>query len=378
MLSNPQFNFLSFYEVMRDFRKGGLNPGNFEDFINTIKELPPHQYRRLNDYEVFDKFKLNDVNEQDFKVILREVFKRTQKNHKQCWHPHASSATCNIDESGEIIISAAHSIQNNKILKAISEDGNVMGYYFENEGFEGKLEHKNVASIFWGFCNSHDSIFYPIETSPYSGTEEQHFLFAYRGFVVASHKKLEGSAIFNYGEQSEHDIKENKKIFDDAILTKNYSIIKTEVIELPAFYPIAASSSFYLDYDFEGNKIPHSDERMEDLFITLLPSENRTYFLISYFTCDEHLYKNLADQLRNRQNLKSDITILLAAHVENIYFNPIYYKTFIEQYEKKLELILFQSQLDVGIISDDDITIVDSLTPPDYLSNKYGVNFFGY
>lgn len=379
MLENPQFNYHSFYEVMRDFRKGGLNPDIYNEFIQTIGQLPPHRKRTSRDYDIFNKFKLHDVTEHDFKPILREVFKRTKSKHKQCWHPEASPLTCNVDGSGNIIVSAAHSIQNNRTLKSISEDGNVMGYYFESDGFEGKLEHKNIASIFWGFCNKHDAIFYPIETDPYTGTDEQHFLFAYRGFVIASHKKLEGSAIINYGEQSDNDIKENKKIFDNAIIAKDYSIIKTEVIELPAFYPIAASSSFYLDYDFEGNKIPHSEERMEDLFVTLLPIDNKTYLLLSYFASDETLYKNLGVQLKNRQNLKSDISMLLAAHVENIYFNPIYYKTFIQQYEDVLEKILFQSQMDLATFDDDsNFQVTESLTPNNYLNNPYGVNFFGY
>lgn len=190
MLLNPQFNYHSFYEVVRDFRKGGLNPGNFDDFIKTIEQLPPHHERSMQDYDVFNKFQLHDVSDQDFMAIMRELFKRTKNKHKQCWHPEASPQNCNVDGSGKIIISAAHSIQNNRTLKAISENGEVMGYYFESNGFEGKIEHKNFASIFWGFCNKHDSIFYPIETSPYSGSDEQHFLFAYRGFVIASHKKM--------------------------------------------------------------------------------------------------------------------------------------------------------------------------------------------
>lgn len=148
---------------------------------------------------------------------------------------------------------------------------------------------------------------------------------------------------------------------------------------MPAFYPIAASSSFYLDYDFEENIILHSEERMEYLFVTLLPIDNKTYLLISYFACDENLYKNLGDQLRKRNNLKSDVTMLLAAHVENIYFNPIYYKTFIQGYEGFLEEILMQSQMDLGKFDEDgNIKVNVSLTPPSYLNNEFGINFFGY
>ena len=196
---------------------------------------------------------------------------------------------------------------------------------------------------------------------------------------MATHKKIEVSYWMNFGEQSDNDIIENKKIFNSAITSNDYSVIETEVFVIPAFYPIAVSSSFYLDYDFEGNPIPHSEQRMEGVFITLLPDVNKTYFLLSYFKQDKNLYGNLGSQLRIRDNLKSDISMLIAAHAENVYFNPIYYKTFIEQHEDKLKLILFHSQMDSGTIDENDQVNVDfSFTPSDYLNNPYGINFFGY
>jgi hypothetical protein len=280
---------------------------------------------------------------------------------------------------GNILVSAAHSIQNNGILKEIALDGMVMQYKLSRSEFDGVEIRKNVASIFWGFCNTHDSIFYPIETTPYSKTLEQNFLFAYRGFVVASHKKLETSYSINYGEQADNDISENKIIFDQAIIAQDYSIIKTEVFELPAFYPIAVSSSFYLDFDFEGNQIPHSNERMEDIFITFFPAENSSFFLLSYFTKDKHLYGELGNQLRKRNNLKSDITMLIAGHAENVYFQPTYYQTFIEKHEEILQDILIQTQFDHATIKpDNSVDINFSLTPPNYLNNPYNINFFGY
>lgn len=198
-------------------------------------------------------------------------------------------------------------------------------------------------------------------------------------FVVASHKKIEVSNWINFGEQAGNDIAENKKIFDNAILTNDYSVIETEIFELPAFYPITVSSSFYLDFDFEGNPIPHSEGRMEDIYVTLFPTNNKTYFLLSYFTLDKHLYGYLGDQLRKRNNLKSDITMLIAAHAENVYFNPTYYTTFIEKHEKNLEQIMFHSQMGYATIDENSQIQVDfSFTPSNYLNNPYEIDFFGY
>jgi hypothetical protein len=378
-LETPQINAEKFFEVMRDFRKGGLNPTIYCDFIAEVKKLPNINIRQSSDYKDFDKFNLTDISEDDFTAILREVMKRGIAESKKCWHPEASSSTCNVDNSGNIIVSAAHSIQNNGVLSKVADNGHVMSYALDKGEFDGVQLGKNHASIFWGFCNTHDAIFSPIEISPYSGTDKQHFLFAYRGFVVASHKKVEVSKWMNYGEQSDTDIAENKKIFDAAILSQDYSVIKTEIFELPAFYPIAVSSSFYLDFDFEGNSIPHSDERMEDIYVTLLPTDNKTYFLLSYFQMEENLYGKLGDQLRNRNSLKSDITMLIAAHTENVYFNPTYYETFIKKHEKVLETIMFHSQMDHATVGEnDELNINFSFTPSNYLDNPYDINFFGY
>lgn len=379
LTQHPQIKHEIHFEVIRDFRKGGLNPGNYEEFIALVRQLPPISKRTANDYLVFAKLNLTDISLEEKSIITKEVIKRGIANTKKCWHPLASPQTCKLDSSGKILVSAAHSIQNNGILNKIASDQLVMKYHFDKSEFDGEEIRKNVASIFWGFCNTHDSIFYPVENKPYQNTLEQNFLFAYRAFVVASHKKLEVCYSMEFGEDGEKDLIANKIIFDDSILNKNYDTIETVVFELPAFYPIAASSAFYLDYDFEGNPIPHSDERMENIHVTFFPAENTSFFLLSYLAEDKHLYGHLGDQLKKRNNLKSDITMLIAGHTDNVYFNPTYYTTFIEKHEDVLKQILLHTQFDHGTVHEDNSVEVNfSFTPSNYLNNPYDINYFGY
>lgn len=380
-LENPQINFKKTFEVMRDFRMGGLNPSMYDEFLSTISKLPNIRLRGPFAYAIFDKFNLIDITPEQLDIIQKEVMKRGIRKSKICWHPEANKFTCKTDQFGEIIVSAAHSIQNNGILSEISEHGIVVSYISKNGKLVENEIQKNFASTFLGFCNIHDSIFYPIETVSYLKSVEQNFLFAYRGFVIACHKKREASISKNFGDQSEIDILENKKIFDEAILNNDYSAIESEVFELLQFYPIAASSSFYLDFDFEGNPIAHSDNRMENIFVTLLPKqkENKTYFIVSYFQRDAFLYKNLIQQLRQRNNLKSDITMLIAAHTNNVFFNPIYYRIFIERIQDDILKLIKQTQYDHGIVDNkDNIKHQFSYTPSSYLNNHYNINLFGY
>nr|WP_288808722.1 hypothetical protein [uncultured Sphingobacterium sp.] len=376
---HPQINFKSFFEIARDFRKGGLTPDNFEEVMRLIDTLPPARNRQDSDYAIFNHLNLKDINQQDFSIIIREMLRRGQEKSKRCWHPEASSSTCKLDKSGNILVSAAHSIQNNGVLSKIAKEGHVTTFSRENIGFKGKEVGKKLASIFWGFCNNHDKMFAPIETVHYQMTSEQNFLYAYRAFAIICHKKVEASSFINFGSQSDNDIRENRHLFDKAILENDYDLVKTHVIELPKPYPIAVSSGFYLDFDFEGNAISHSDNRMENIYITVFPDNGKTYFLLSYLKQDENLYGQLADQLKSRNNLRSDLTVLLAAHVENIYFEPIYFETFIANQADSIETIFKQAQFDVQRLDFEGNHIGNiSLTPPDYLKNKLELNFFGY
>ena len=366
ILMHGQFKADIFLQVLRDFRKGGINPNNYDSIFAIVKN---------SRFSELSQFELTDINKDDFAAIIREINLRGIEHNKKCWHPEANSNSCTVDKSGKIKISAAHSIQNNRILSKISHNGHVMTYSIDKGEYKGSNKGKSLASIFYGFCNKHDAIFNPIEIETYNQTVEQNFLFAYRGFVIAAHKKMEGSYVMNFGEQYLNDIAETKKIFDKAILNKEYDILDSVVIELPAFYPIATSSSFYLDFDFDHNSIPHSDNRMEKIYISLFPSETKTYFILSYFKIDRHLYSNVGRQLKSRNNFKSDITMLIGAHVENVYFNPIYYDTFIVKHEKSLHQLLRETQYDF-IPSNTNETI--SMTPDNYLENLYEIDFFGY
>jgi hypothetical protein len=379
LLDNPQINSLAVFDVMKDFRKGGLNPSNYQQFLAIVNSLPPLNIRTPADYLTFLPLRLVNLSEDDTALILKEASLRNMAKSKQCWHPLASPQTCSTNQAGEIVISAAHSLQNNGVLNKIAENGEVVTYRLKNWELEKRVFHKNNASIFYGFCNTHDAIFDPIEKIPYEKSLKQNFLFAYRAFCIAAHKKIEGSLLMNFEERSDTDLEENRKIFNQAILTGDFDCIETEVIELPALYPFAVSSAFYLDFDFSGNELLHSRERMEFVYITLLPVENKTYFLFSWLKKDSSLYSTVATQLQARNNLFSDISVLIAGHCENLYFNPIYFKTFIEQYADVIPKLMYETQMDAGLIGDNgQIVNTASFTPKDYLSNKYQINFFGY
>ncbi len=238
---------------------------------------------------------------------------------------------------------------------------------------------KSVASTFKGMCNTHDAVFSRIEQVPYTGTPEQHFLHAYRAFLYSQHIKLETSYGIDFGTQWDADVVASRAIIEPAMLSSQWDVFVTHAFTLPAMYPIASSGSFYLEFDFEGNAVPNSQNRIEYVYVTLLPQDNTTLFLFSYLRQDAPLYQKVGDQLQTRNNLKLDISALLAPHTENIYYEPVYHAQFIA---KQNDLILAHTR-EVQLAKsrlDEDGNIVEevSQTPKDYLKNHRGVQLFGY
>lgn len=375
LIGNPQIRHEPFLRVLCDFRKGGLNLDVWDEFINSVKKFE----RNECNIDIFQKFNLSDISWQDFIAVLLELKKRSISEYKRCWHPNAGPKTCEVDDRGRIIISSAHSIQNNGVLNKIAENGHVVTFDYKEELLtRSKPIGKKHASIFWGFCNKHDAIFNPIDSERYEGREIQNFLFSYRAFVVSAHIKIETGLVMNHGNQSDIDIQKNKQIFDHSILRENYSKIVTHRFELPSFYPVAYSGCFYLEYDFNGNEIAHSKDRMEFIFLTVFPTEeNKTNILISYFKEDEHLYGELTKQIQERCNLKYDISILIAAFCENVYFSPSYYQAFIAGIEPIILDVFKITHFDIALLGNNNqIVFSKSVTPEKYLTNPWNINLF--
>lgn len=388
------------FEVMKDLRIGGLNPDNFDDFMRVVNALlrkfkdldnekdDTHDFMAVMAPDLAIKtklfyiqhnlkqFELSDVSEKEKGLILERITKIIDEKVKLCWHPHASKENCTLDNDGNIKISSAHSIQRGKILKKISENNNVRQFrIYENERNLDKSIKK--ASTFWGFCDKHDKIFNPIEIDNFSCTPEQLFLFAYRAFVNTAHIKLKFYEYNDFGEQAKNDQLNNKKIFDQAILEKMYSIITTDILILDHEYPIAVSSASDLDYDYCGKLIPHSETRLEQFYISIFPENNKTYILFSYLKEDANLYSNIMNQIKNSSQIESMLSVLIAGHCENVFFKPSYYEVYIRNQEESISKLVQQTQTDFIIFDGYGLKQATvSNTPPDYLKNKYDIQLF--
>ena len=261
---------------------------------------------------------------------------------KQCLHP------CK-DECSERII-GAHSIQNNKILKNISDNGHVYMPYPKNDNpFEIMTQWgRKEATVFTGFCGYHDNeLFKPIENYQFDGSDEHIFLYTYRCFALGYHRKQENvklqqtilgkrpslmgnseiDEMFSGDKLAVSDLEECKKIFDRAIVNKEYDVLTSIVWEFEKTINFAASGFTVLCNDLKGNTIQdlrNINISMKHVFFTIFPEGDKSFCILSWLKSEEDIfeeYKKQLLQLKHNEKI-TYLNNLIPMEAENIVIKP--------------------------------------------------------
>lgn len=267
----------------------------------------------------------------------------------------------------------AHSIQNNKILNSLAEEGEVYMLKYDHMSEDSIVSFQKVgrgkATTFTGFCSKHDTeVFSLIENNDYNPDSEEHpSLFAFRAFAKEWHAKLSVEALtsefsdnpmmsaLNYGNSlALQDIDTYKDKFE-TILTKNkHDKLITHNITFESEFSFSVSSMVTLPYDFNGNNLPHftgkSWDDPEPLFITIFPQNGKTFVILSYFESGEETFSFLEDQLlaKDKDKQKELITRLVLSHCENVVFSPSLIDSQDDAYKKKNKDV-FKRNITLGV-----------------------------
>jgi hypothetical protein len=252
----------------------------------------------------------------------------------------------------------AHSIQNNRILTRLADNGEViqLKHDIRKEEFEiaPMLVGRRVASVATNFCGMHDAnIFLPIEQHNYTpGDFQQEFLFAYRAYAREYHVKLEQAIMFKYAlkkldttsgkeviadglQGTEIALKEMepyRTIFNQARQRSDFTQIHTYRAEFRLPCPIAASSSFALEHDLNDrlvNDLGDLNTSLKPLMLTAFPQDTKTHVLISCFRKDKKDYACIPKQILSRTKAEQKIIIsnIILAHVENLFVSPSWWES---------------------------------------------------
>ena len=321
---------------------------------------------------------------------------------KECFHK---------DDNCDTKIIKAHSIQENKILKRISINGNILSFnsIMESEQFEIEMKEigKAKASIFTGFCKFHDNaIFRQIEIKDYEKhNKEQEFLFAYRSLAWFYHaKRVEFNQyeklyniIRNQDEKGVQRYLNLKPPYSDSFIDKTTHLYKlkmegalttvkeleilrttininldkkkfhkiiTEVIEFDNETPITVSSILYIEFDMKGNLInDYCNERkkLQPVFLSVFPQKGKTYILISYLKNNKNTFNFIDEQIINQPTMKQRIILsnIIICYVENFFISPHYWATLAKPIKTKINYIFNNTigQVNKPLVRDNELNL---------------------
>lgn len=274
--------------------------------------------------------------------MMQQKYKST--DYRTCFHP----GECDCKKP----IKNAHTLQNNGVLSLISESGNVRVTNILNKILEGtstKEIRKTNATTFYGFCEYHDSVvFSEIENKPYIKTVEQNLLHAYRTCAQEYHKKnrelnimqsvfKDNPSIYNMPgfvesytnrELSYNDVDEYMNIFNEALQCGDSDVLDSYVYAFDNVYDFAVTAMFNPTYDLRGKQLndiySQEDERLKSIFVSILPTKECSYMIVSCLKEDSLHFKSYMEQIKylNEEDLKIFLNNLLPTYSENIVLSP--------------------------------------------------------
>tara|TARA_R110002110_G_C13469307_1_gene719833 strand:- start:84 stop:1217 length:1134 start_codon:yes stop_codon:yes gene_type:complete len=274
---------------------------------------------------------------------ITEVFKRNASK-RVCLVPEELSYEC----EGRC---SSHSVSKKSVLNTITENGHLQSIkndVYSNEGIFVDRIGINKASTFNGFCAKHDNdLFKRIDDFQHELDRESIFFFSYRTICMEYFKKaaqvealkeLKNKSgqvqkqIFktklDYENVAMRDIKKEKVMYDQNLLSQSYNSIDTLEIAFDNILPIVASTSLFPYYDLDLNLLQDPDDldtEMQMFNVNVINKENKGYLI---FTSQS---KNVICNKFYNSLLNKDINLafvlnFLFEYTENIFLSPVFWE----------------------------------------------------
>ncbi len=277
------------------------------------------------------------------KNFMHELDKIRRNFKHLCLHPKKDEC-CDVKTH-------AHTISQKAVLSLIAENGEVLMpvvYGITNEFKMKPMGIEAKATKFYCFCQNHDAMFYPIDQQKVKLDEYAFFLYSYRTFAATYYKVIRELECYNKLRQK-YDLTCNplaihfyvqaekkwvpalnyyKDKFDSAILTEKYDCLENASLTLEYRVYFAAATCFCPMFDIFGNSIIHKEFDLPMLYISIIPDENQTRIIFSWFKEDHSIYGFLSEQLEKAPTrlILKYLNNLIPLNCENITVSPLLWK----------------------------------------------------
>lgn len=269
-----------------------------------------------------------------------------------CLHPNSNISICN----GGII--KAHTVQKS-MLEKIAVKGHVYSPQTQLKNSVKELVFKQIgvnnASVFTGFCGFHDNeTFKNIETVPFTGTDEQCFLYAYRAvcrevFLKRSQneqvdflKTLDAGKTFEKQQQHQDDLNlydsgvdagqreiENLKIeMDRILLANNFNEIHYCIFWLDNKPEILCSGIVQPNFDFFGEEVQdwtNLNKDLDGITLSMIATDSSGAVVFAWHKNSDdsciQLIQSLISQPKN--TIPNHIVNFIINNFENFYLSPV-------------------------------------------------------
>ena len=318
-------------------------------------------------------------------------------SQKKCFAHDVGLGGC----EGSVI--KAHTVSRGPNLAKIAKNGHVLKYAASNPDMNkngGKLSLKKIgindASVFHGFCSKHDrELFSCIENDAFTGLPEQCIAVAYRtmsrelyGKDAGRHLRetLRGAdkglgsfeqvrlqqmldEIDSSNEAARRELKATHDALTKAMVDVRPDVLSSVIFEYAASLPFMFAGAWSPFTDLYGGKLQNGyvDELLEQIFVSSFAGETRAFICVSWLSRDDAPGKVIAEQLWALQDgeRSSACLQLVVKHVENVFFDPVWFKALDERQKEHLNSLAADGIDSMGSVPSIPIRLdVDFQLPP--------------
>lgn len=132
---------------------------------------------------------------------------------------------------------------------------------------------------------------------------------------------------FKGNKMAIEDFIEDKKIFDKAILEKDYSVLTSIIWEFDKAVKFACTGFEALQYDLNNRRVQDLldfSKPAQHVYVCVFPENEKTYCIISWFKKNDGMFSSYYEQLNGLDEVKKRnfINNLLPMISENLVVNP--------------------------------------------------------